>query len=62
MKKTEFAKRRRQLMRMMGRDAIAIVPAASVKQRNNDVEYHYRQDSDFHVITSYSIHYTKLYD
>jgi Xaa-Pro aminopeptidase len=53
MKKTEFAKRRRQLMRMMGRDAIAILPSASVKQRNNDVEYHYRQDSDFQYLTGF---------
>ena len=53
MKKTEFARRRRQLMRMMGRGAIAIVPAASVKQRNNDVEYHYRQDSDFQYLTGF---------
>jgi Xaa-Pro aminopeptidase len=41
-------------MRMMGRDAIAIVPAASVKQRNNDVEYHYRQDSDFQYLTGFA--------
>jgi Xaa-Pro aminopeptidase len=54
MKKTEFARRRRQLMRMMGRDAIAIVPAAGVKQRNNDVEYHYRQDSDFQYLTGFN--------
>jgi Xaa-Pro aminopeptidase len=40
-------------MRMMGRDAIAIVPAAGVKQRNNDVEYHYRQDSDFQYLTGF---------
>jgi len=53
MKKTEFAKHRRHLMRMMGRDAIAILPAASVKQRNNDVEYHYRQDSDFQYLTGF---------
>ncbi len=53
MKKTEFARRRRQLMRMMGRDAIAIVPAASIKQRNNDVDYHYRQDSDFQYLTGF---------
>jgi Xaa-Pro aminopeptidase len=53
MKKTEFARRRRQLMRMMGRGAIAIVPTASVKQRNNDVEYHYRQDSDFQYLTGF---------
>ena len=53
MKKTEFARRRRQLMRMMGRGAIAIVPAASVKMRNNDVDYHYRQDSDFQYLTGF---------
>ena len=53
MKKTEFQRRRRQLMRMMGKDAIAIVPSASVKQRNSDVEYHYRQDSDFQYLTGF---------
>ena len=53
MKKNEFARRRRQLMRLMGRDSIAIVPAASVKQRNNDVQYHYRQDSDFQYLTGF---------
>jgi Xaa-Pro aminopeptidase len=53
MKKTEFARRRRQLLRMMGRGAIAILPSASVKQRNNDVEYHYRQDSDFQYLTGF---------
>jgi len=53
MKRTEFERRRRQLMRMMGKDAIAIVPAASVKHRNSDVEYHYRQDSDFQYLTGF---------
>ena len=53
MRKSEFDRRRRQLMRMMGRDAIAIIPAASVKQRNNDVDYHYRQDSDFQYLTGF---------
>jgi Xaa-Pro aminopeptidase len=50
----EFARRRRQLMRIMGRDTIAIVPAAAIKQRNNDVEYAYRQDSDFYYLTGFS--------
>ena len=31
----------------------AHVPAASIKQRNNDVEYHYRQDSDFQYLTGF---------
>ena len=40
-------------MRMMGRDAIAILPAAPVRHRNNDVEYAYRQDSNFHYLTGF---------
>jgi len=49
----EFARRRKQLMRMMGRGAIAIAPAAPMKIRNRDVEYDYRQDSDFHYLTGF---------
>ncbi len=49
----EFAHRRAALMRHMGRDSIAIVPAAPVRRRNNDVEYAYRQDSDFHYLTGF---------
>jgi Xaa-Pro aminopeptidase len=52
--KVEFARRRRALMRLMGRGAIAIVPSAPVRQRNNDVEYNYRQDSDFYYLTGFS--------
>jgi len=54
MRKDEFAKRRRLLMRHMGRDAIAILPAAPVRTRNNDVEYNYRPDSDFYYLTSFA--------
>jgi Xaa-Pro aminopeptidase len=49
----EFARRRKQLMRIMGRDCIAILPAAPVRHRNNDVEYAYRQDSDFFYLTGF---------
>jgi len=49
----EFGRRRRQLMRLMGRDTIAIVPAAPVRHRNSDVEYPYRQDSDFQYLTGF---------
>jgi len=49
----EFARRRRQLMRLVGKEAIAVLPAAPVRQRNNDVEYNYRQDSDFHYLTGF---------
>src|SRR5579871_2506093 len=52
--KVEFARRRRALMRLMGRDAIAIVPAAPVRQRNNDVDYNFRQDSVFYYLTGFA--------
>jgi Xaa-Pro aminopeptidase len=50
----EFARRRRQLMRLMGRDGIAVLPAAPERTRNNDVYYNYRQDSDFHYLTGFA--------
>jgi Xaa-Pro aminopeptidase len=50
----EFARRRKQLMKLMGRDTIAIVPSAPVRHRNSDVEYAYRQDSDFFYLTGFA--------
>jgi len=49
----EFRRRRRQLMRIIGDDAICIVPAAPERVRNNDSHYPYRQDSDFHYLTGF---------
>jgi Xaa-Pro aminopeptidase len=49
----EFARRRQQLMRIIGDDAICIVPAAPERLRNNDSHYPYRQDSDFHYLTGF---------
>ncbi|HUG73552.1 MAG TPA: aminopeptidase P N-terminal domain-containing protein, partial [Steroidobacteraceae bacterium] len=42
------------LARIMGKGSIAILPAAPVRLRNNDVEYPYRQDSDFYYLTGFS--------
>jgi Xaa-Pro aminopeptidase len=53
MRKDEFDRRRRRLMKMMGRGAIAILPAAPEKSRNSDVSYHYRPDSDFFYLTGF---------
>lgn len=50
---SEFARRRKQLARTMGRNAIAILPAAPVHHRNSDVEHPYRQDSDFYYLTGF---------
>jgi Xaa-Pro aminopeptidase len=53
MQQQEFARRRKELMRMMGPQAIAIVPAAREKIRNRDTHYPFRQDSDFHYLTGF---------
>lgn len=49
----EFSRRRRQLMRMIGKGGIVILPAGPTRVRNRDVEYAYRQDSDFHYLTGF---------
>ncbi len=53
MDRKEFAHRRRQFMHMIGREAIAILPAAPVRHRNGDIEYAYRQDSHFHYLSGF---------
>jgi Xaa-Pro aminopeptidase len=50
----EFEKRRRQLMRMVGQGGIVILPSAPVRTRSRDVEYNYRQDSDFYYMTGFA--------
>ena len=54
MNQTEFAKRRKRLMQMMGKDSVAILPAAPTLIRNRDVEYRYRPDSDFYYLTGFA--------
>ncbi len=51
---TEFARRRRQFMRMMEPDSIAILPAALTQTRNRDVDHPFRQDSDFLYLTGFN--------
>ena len=54
MNSKEFEKRRRQLMKMVGPGGIAILPSAPVRTRSRDVEYRYRQDSDFYYMTGFA--------
>lgn len=54
MNKLEFAQRRDQLMRMVGEAGVAILPAAPVRMRSRDVEYRFRQDSDFYYLTGFA--------
>jgi Xaa-Pro aminopeptidase len=48
------ARHRKQLMRMVGETGIAILPAAPVRTRNRDVDYPYRQDSDFFFLSGFT--------
>jgi Xaa-Pro aminopeptidase len=49
----EFAKRRDLLMQSMEPNSIAILPAAPIRMRNRDVEFAYRQDSDFYYLSGF---------
>jgi len=53
-KMKEFARRRHQLMEMVGDESVVIVRAAVHKIRNNDAHYPYRQDSDFLYLSGFS--------
>ncbi|GAB3379574.1 aminopeptidase P N-terminal domain-containing protein [Lysobacter fragariae] len=48
-----YVRRRKQLMRMAGDQAIAILPAAREVVRSRDTHYPYRQDSDFWYLTGF---------
>ncbi|MDH4048404.1 MAG: aminopeptidase P N-terminal domain-containing protein [Gammaproteobacteria bacterium] len=54
MNSKEFARRRQTLMRMVGENGIAILPSAPQAIRSRDVEYKYRQDSDFYYLTGFA--------
>jgi len=48
-----YARRRAELMQQLGKD-IVIVPTAPVRNRNNDVDYAFRPDSDFYYLTGFN--------
>ncbi len=54
MKQSEFKKRRKQLMQHIGIGNIALIGSASVRTRNRDVNYPFRQDSDFYYLTGFN--------
>lgn len=53
MKAAEYRRRRRALLRALGRDGLAILPAAREVIRNRDVHYPFRQSSDFSYLTGF---------
>jgi len=54
LKQTEFKKRRKHLMQRIGKGNIALIGSASVRTRNRDVDYPFRQDSDFYYLTGFN--------
>lgn len=54
MKQSEFKKRRQQLMQRVGEGNIALIGSASMHTRNRDVNYPFRQDSDFYYLTGFN--------
>jgi Xaa-Pro aminopeptidase len=53
MEQNRFAARRAAFMEQLG-DTIAIIPAGRMQTRNDDVEYAFRQDSDFYFLTGFA--------
>jgi Xaa-Pro aminopeptidase len=54
MKQNEFKKRRKNLMHRIGQGNIALIASASVQTRNRDVDFPFRQDSDFYYLTGFN--------
>ncbi|CAA0079659.1 Xaa-Pro aminopeptidase [BD1-7 clade bacterium] len=52
-KASEFALRRARLMEDMAPGSIAIIPSAREVPRNSDVNFPFRQDSDFYYLTGF---------
>ena len=48
-----FQKRRDELSQSI-KDGIAIIPSGSLKQRSNDTEYSFRQNSNFYYLTGFN--------
>ena len=50
----QYAQRRAEVARQIGRDGIAIVPTAPERQRNRDSDFLYRHDSYFYYLTGFT--------
>jgi len=52
--KSEYARRRKNLMALMEPNSIAIIPAAPEQMRSRDTEHPFRQDSDFYYLSGFA--------
>lgn len=49
----EFKARRKRILKQLGPEAVLLLPGARTARRNRDVEYPFRQESDFHYLTGF---------
>ena len=49
-----YASRRKRLMAEMGPGSVAILPTSTIRNRNNDVDFKFRPDSNFFYATGFS--------
>lgn len=49
-----YKARREKLMAQMGNDAVAVFYSAPERNRNNDVDYEFRQDDNFYYLTGFT--------
>ena len=54
MTQIEFKKRRKNIMQQIGHGNIGLIPSAHHQMRNRDVDYPFRQDSDFYYLTGFN--------
>jgi Xaa-Pro aminopeptidase len=52
--RNEYKQRRKSLIRAMKRRGVALIASAAHRLRNRDVEYPYRQNSDFYYLTGFN--------
>lgn len=50
---SEFKQRRKRLARLIKKKSVALIASAPASVRNRDVEFPFRQDSDFHYLTGF---------
>lgn len=54
MDSSDFAKRRKKLLKHIGIGNVALLGSAAHRVRNRDVDYPFRQDSDFYYLTGFN--------
>lgn len=52
--RSEYDLRRQRLLEQLPEGSVVILPAATVRYRNNDADYAFRQDSDFYYLTGFA--------